>query len=109
LDDDAGWGCSITSWDKERLSRLLAGDALGADVEQLLCGVPDKVIQCWEVRRLLHIVHAAPGCIYPLSLRTMAISFLVPVSPPPDVGSTRGIHDVRPSPPSEPGSALGVP
>jgi hypothetical protein len=89
LDDDARWGRSITSWDKERLSCLLAGDALGADAEQLLCGVPDKVIQCWEVRRLLHIVHAAPGCIYPLSLRTMAMSFLVPVCPPPP---RRGFH-----------------
>jgi hypothetical protein len=62
--------------------RVLAGGILGGDVEQLLYGVPDDVVRCTKVQWLLRVVHAAPGLLWPQSLRTTTVSFLVAMSTP---------------------------
>jgi hypothetical protein len=87
LDGDAGWHCSAainhcfpTVGDSERPDHLHVGGVLGGNAEQLLTGVPDDVIRCPKARRLLCIMHAAPGRLWPWSLRVMVVSFLVIVS-----------------------------
>jgi hypothetical protein len=87
LDDNDGWrhlaaarDRFLAAWDRERPDRLLTGDVLGGDVEQLLGGVPNDVIRCLKVRQLLRITHLALGCLWPQSLRTMTVSFLVALS-----------------------------
>jgi hypothetical protein len=87
LDGDVGWcrstvarDCFPFTWDRERTGRLLIGGVLGGDIEQLPGGVSDNVVRCKEARWLLHIVHTAPGCICPRSLRAMTVPFLVAVS-----------------------------
>jgi hypothetical protein len=87
MDGNVGWRRSAiardrfpAAWDREMPSRLLISGVMGSDAEQPLSGVPDGIVRCPEVRRLLLDVHGTPRHLLPRSLRNIAMPILVAVS-----------------------------